>query len=280
MIIFKTSADLATFIKKSKANGLSVGFVPTMGALHNGHISLVEQSKKENQLTACSIFVNPTQFNNPDDFKKYPITIETDIDMLEKWGCDVLFLPDVKEIYPPGFVAPHYELGYLETVLEGKYRPGHFQGVCQVVDRLLEIVAPDKLYLGQKDFQQCMVIRKLIELKSIHTALVICPTLRETSGLAMSSRNARLNAKEKELAVKIYETLSMLKNELKAGLLENMKLKAAEHLSVAGFKTDYIEIADTATLALQEKWDGKKKLVALVAAYLNDVRLIDNLVLN
>ena len=280
MIIFKIPAELTAFIRTSRAKGVSVGFVPTMGALHNGHISLVKLSKNENTLTVCSIFVNPTQFNNPDDFKKYPITIENDIDMLEKWGCDILFLPAVEEIYPPGSIKLHYDLSYLETVLEGKYRPGHFQGVCQVVDRLLNIVIPDKLYLGQKDFQQCMVITKLVKLKNINTQIIVCPTLRETDGLAMSSRNTRLNTAERKLAVKIYETLSLVKNEIKKGSLEAVKIKAAEHLSASGFKTDYIEIADASSLALQETWDGEKKLVGLVAASLNDIRLIDNLLLN
>lgn len=280
MIIFKTSAEITAHIKKLKVNGLSVGFVPTMGALHNGHISLIEQSKKENKITVCSIFVNPTQFNNPDDFKKYPITIENDIDMLEKWGCDLLFLPGVDEIYPAGFVKPHYDLGYLETVLEGKYRPGHFQGVCQVVDRLLHITIPNKLYLGQKDYQQCMVINKLVELKNINTTLVICPTLRESDGLAMSSRNARLNETERQLAVSIYETLLLVKNEIKKGSLAELKIKAINHLSSFGFKTDYIEIADASNLALEQDWNGNKKLVVLIATYLNDVRLIDNLVLS
>ena len=150
MILLKSAAELTAYIRKVKANGLSVGFVPTMGALHQGHISLIERSKKESGLTLCSIFVNPTQFNNPEDFKKYPITIENDIDMLEKWGTDVLFLPEATEIYPPGSAKIHYDLDYLETLLEGKYRPGHFQGVCQVVDRLLDIAIPDKLTWGKK----------------------------------------------------------------------------------------------------------------------------------
>ena len=280
MILLKSAAELSAYIKKVKANGISVGFIPTMGALHKGHISLIERSKKENGLTVCSIFVNPTQFNNPEDFKKYPITIENDIDMLEKWGCDVLFLPEVNEVYPPAFVKLHYELGYLETLLEGKYRPGHFQGVCQVVDRLLNIVMPDKVYLGQKDYQQCMVITKMVELTGHQTAIIICPTLREPDGLAMSSRNLRLDTVQRKLAIKIYETLLLVKKGIKKGSMSALKLKAAENLTSAGYKVDYVEIADATTLHLQDEWDGKKKLVALVAAYLDDIRLIDNMVLN
>ena len=279
MILLKSAAELTAYIRKVKANGLSVGFVPTMGALHKGHISLIERSKKESGLTICSIFVNPTQFNNPEDFKKYPITIENDIDMLEKWGCDVLFLPEANEVYPPGSAKFHYELGYLETLLEGKYRPGHFQGVCQVVDRLLDIAIPDKLYLGQKDYQQCMVITKLVEMKGHKTSIIICPTLRETDGLAMSSRNMRLNATQRKLAIKIYETLLLVKAGIKTGSLKDLKIKAVNNLSAAGFKVDYVEIADATTLALQEEWDGKSKLVVLIAAYLDEIRLIDNLVL-
>ena len=279
MILLKSAAELTAHIRKVKANGLSVGFVPTMGALHQGHISLIERSKKESGLTLCSIFVNPTQFNNPEDFKKYPITIENDIDMLEKWGTDVLFLPEATEIYPPGSAKIHYDLDYLETLLEGKYRPGHFQGVCQVVDRLLDIAIPDKLYLGQKDYQQCMVITRLIELKGHKTDIIICPTLRETDGLAMSSRNMRLDKIQRQLAIKIYETLLLVKKDIKNGSLAGLKIKAANNLSDAGFKVDYVEIADAATLVLQEEWDGKGKLVVLIAAYLNEIRLIDNLVL-
>lgn len=280
MIIFKTAADITAHIKKSRQNGKTTGFVPTMGALHQGHISLIEKACMENDLTVCSIFVNPTQFNNPDDFKKYPVTIESDIDMLEKWGCDVLFLPSVKEIYPPGYTAKHYELGYLETVLEGKYRPGHFQGVCQVVDRLLDIVTPGRLYLGQKDFQQCMVLNRLTRLRGDNIELIICPTLREADGLAMSSRNARLNITERKLAVKIHEALSMISNGIRPGPLGQLKAEAVKYLDDAGFKTDYIEIADANNLSLIETWDGKAKTVALAAAFINDVRLIDNIVIN
>ncbi len=280
MILFKSASEVADYLQKQQSASNSVGFVPTMGALHEGHISLIGQSKKENSLTATSIFVNPTQFNNPEDFKKYPITIEKDIDALERSGCDILFMPGVEEIYPPGLNKPNYDLGYLETVLEGKYRPGHFQGVCQVVDRLLQIIHPNRLYLGQKDYQQCMVIKKLTEIKNFKTDLVICPTLRETDGLAMSSRNMRLNAEERKQAVSIYDTLILVKNGLVKGSLKELQSKAHDHLSAAGFKIDYIEIADASNLSLLETWDGKTSVVVLIAAYLNDIRLIDNMVIS
>ena len=195
MIIFKRPGDLHNFLENKRSAQKKIGFAPTMGALHAGHLSLVTEAKKQNDLVVCSIFINPTQFNDPEDFKKYPVTIEKDILLYEASGCDVVFMPLVEDMYPSGTKElTRYDLGFLETVLEGKFRPGHFQGVCQVMHRLLEIVLPDNLYLGQKDYQQCMVIRKLIELIGLEDKIKvnICPTLREKDGLAMSSRNARL----------------------------------------------------------------------------------------
>ncbi|HNJ94430.1 MAG TPA: pantoate--beta-alanine ligase [Ferruginibacter sp.] len=280
MIIFKKAADIGIFLQQKRQKNPKTGFVPTMGALHQGHISLIESACSENDLVVCSIFVNPTQFNDPKDFQNYPITIENDIDLLEKAGCDALFLPAVEEMYPAGLENKKtYALGYLETVLEGRYRPGHFQGVCQVVHRLLTIVPADRLYLGQKDFQQCMVIRKMIELENLHTEIVICPTLRETDGLAMSSRNMRLDKTAREKAVEISRTLLHIKSSLKAGDLSELKTAAVEQLNRTGFKTDYVEIADADTLELIGRWDGKQKLVALCAAFLGEVRLIDNMLL-
>ncbi len=280
MIIFKKAADIGIFLQQKRQNNPKTGFVPTMGALHQGHISLIESACSENDLVVCSIFVNPTQFNDPKDFQNYPITIENDIDLLEKAGCDALFLPAVEEMYPAGLENKKtYALGYLETVLEGRYRPGHFQGVCQVVHRLLTIVPADRLYLGQKDFQQCMVIRKMIELENLPIETVICPTLRETDGLAMSSRNMRLDKEAREKAVEISRTLLHIKSSLKAGDLSELKTAAVEQLNRTGFKTDYVEIADADTLELIGRWDGKRKLVALCAAFLGEVRLIDNMLL-
>ncbi len=280
MKLLKSADDLGSFVLQKRQKGLSVGFVPTMGALHQGHISLLEKSRADNDISICSIYVNPTQFNNPDDFKKYPKTIENDIDLLEKWGCDVLFLPETNEVYTKEFVINQYNLGYLESMLEGKYRPGHFQGVCQVVHRLLQIVKPDKLYLGRKDYQQCMVISKLIELKEINTEVVICPTLREADGLAMSSRNLRLNETQRSKAVQIFKTMQMIKNEIIPGHLSHLKQKAVDILSDAGFRVDYVEIADAGSLEPIIEWNGQQKAVILVAAYLDDIRLIDNLVIN
>jgi len=283
MILFKKENSLKQWIDAQQRKGVKVGFVPTMGALHPGHISLIESSRKDNNITVSSIFVNPTQFNDPKDFEKYPVTIEKDIWQLELAGCDILFLPKVDEIYPNGIAATqYYDLGELETLLEGKFRPGHYQGVCQVVHRLLEIVHPDNLYLGQKDYQQCMVISRLVELMGINdkTNINICPTLRETDGLAMSSRNMRLSEAERVKAVLIFQSLSYIKDNLVAGETDTIKNKAIAMLSDEGFRVDYIEIADAKTLEPISNWDGKKKLVALAAAFLNEVRLIDNLLLN
>lgn len=282
MILFKKAVALQNWLNVQQKKGLKSGFVPTMGALHNGHISLIEASKKVNNITVCSIFVNPTQFNNSVDFDKYPITIEQDISQLEEAGCDVLFLPSVEEIYPNGLdIEKKYDLGELEKILEGEFRPGHYQGVCMVVDRLLTIVMPDNLYLGQKDFQQCMVITKLIELIGLKEkiAITICPTLRETDGLAMSSRNMRLTENERSISAIIFQTLSFIKNNAGEILPLVLKKEAKSMLEEVGFKVDYVEIADSTTLTSIIDWTESKKAIALVAAYNNEIRLIDNMLL-
>jgi pantoate--beta-alanine ligase len=281
MITFKKRIDISNYIVNYKKTSGKIGFIPTMGALHKGHISLIEASKKTDTLTICSIFVNPTQFNNTADFEKYPVTIEKDIDLLEKAGCNVLFLPSVEEIYPAdSSTTLPYELGFIETVLDGKYRPGHFQGVCNVVQRLLDIVQPNTIYLGQKDYQQCMVIKKLTELIQSPTQIIVCPTLRESDGLAMSSRNMRLTSVERMKAVKISEVLLFIKQEIKPGNLQDLKQRCINYLTNEGYNVDYVEIADATNLTLLQNWDGKTKLVALVAAFLNEVRLIDNRIVN
>ncbi|MBP6025220.1 pantoate--beta-alanine ligase [Ferruginibacter sp.] len=281
MILVKKIEELRFFLTQMREKGNTIGYVPTMGALHQGHISLITNSKSTNPITVSSIFINPTQFNDPKDFEKYPVTLEKDIAILEQAGCDILFLPSVAEMYPTALNNQQlYDLGYLETVLEGKYRPGHFQGVCQVVHRLLQIVEPDNLFLGQKDYQQCMVIKKLIELVKLKVNVIVCTTLREDDGLAMSSRNMRLNKQEREKAVKIYDTLAFLKREIKPSYVEDIKERALQYLAAEGFKPDYVAIASANNLELIEYWDGKENIVALIAAYLNEVRLIDNMLLN
>ena len=280
MVILKYVADVASQLNKLISANSSIGFVPTMGALHKGHLSLLEKCKESCDITICSIFINPTQFNNADDFKKYPVKLENDIYLLEKKGCDILFLPEVSEMYPEGIVSKkHFDLGYLENILEGKFRPGHFQGVCQVVERLLQIVAPTHLFLGQKDYQQCMVIKKLLEIENLNIELIICKTLREKSGLAMSSRNLRLNEEQREKAAEIHKTLLNLKQKIKPGSISHLKKEAKEYLSNKNIKPDYVEIAEAGNLKAIEEWDGTTELVALVAAFIGDVRLIDNILL-
>jgi pantoate--beta-alanine ligase len=283
MIIFKTARDLKHQLGKYRQTGQAIGFAPTMGALHDGHLSLLKTSKSQNGVTVCSIFVNPAQFNDLKDFKNYPSTLEQDIYKLETAGCDFLFLPPVEEIYPNGVAEKkHYDLGYLDTLLEGKFRPGHFQGVCMAVEKLLEIVLPDNLYLGQKDFQQCMVIKRLIQLMGketqIHTN--ICPILREGDGLAMSSRNMRLSGEQRATAVALFETLTFLEQNLNKGSLSDLKKEATVLLKKKNFKPDYVEIVDAKTLKPINEWDSRINIVGLVAAYIGDVRLIDNMMLN
>jgi pantoate--beta-alanine ligase len=279
MIVIKDIKTLNNHLITIKNDSKTIGFVPTMGALHAGHISLILKANTENDVSVCSIFVNPTQFNNATDLEKYPKTLEADIEKLEKAGCHFLFLPSVNEMYPAGETNLHYNLGTLETILEGKYRPGHFQGVCIIVDKLLAAVMPTILYLGRKDYQQCMVVHKMMQDKPYHIALSICNTVREPDGLAMSSRNMRLNEVERKQALRIIESLEIIKNGLQIGSLENLKKDATIFLEQHNYKVDYTEIADAETLEIQTTWDGKRKLVALVAAYLNEVRLIDNIVL-
>jgi len=283
MITFKKSNELQHYLAQCRKKNEDIGFVPTMGALHDGHLSLLKTSLKENKLTVCSIFVNPAQFNDPTDFKNYPSTIDEDISKLERTGCDILFLPAVDDIYPDGIeVKKKYDLGYLDSILEGEFRPGHFQGVCMAVEKLLLIVQPDKLYLGQKDFQQCMIIVRLIELMGLDEKVNvrICPILREKDGLAMSSRNMRLNKEQRAKAPALYETLIFLKQNICNGSLRDLKKEATDQLKKKGFKTDYVEIANAKTLKPINEWDARTNILGLVAAHIDGVRLIDNMMVN
>ncbi len=278
MIVFKKAQQLTQYIENQIDNGIKIGCIPTMGALHHAHIELVKQGIAENDIVVCSIFVNPVQFNNITDFEKYPSTIPADILQLENTGCHVLFLPETEEIYPDGTtMPPYYPIGYLDNTLEGAHRPGHFQGVCWVVDRLLQIIKPHKLYLGLKDYQQVMVIKKMVQLKKHDVQIIPVNTLREAGGLAASSRNMRLSAAGREQAAAIYATLLFLKKHIQPGGLKELEQQAVALLTLKGFKVDYVEIADDATLTLPESWDGKRKLRALIAATLEEVRLIDNM---
>lgn len=284
MILFKTVELLQQHLKKANELNQSIGFVPTMGALHQGHLSLIALSKKQCDITVCSIFVNPTQFNDSKDFEKYPVTIENDILLLERSNCNIVFLPSVKEIYPSGSdTGTDYPIGEIENVLEGAFRPGHFQGVCKVVHRLLDIVRPRELFMGQKDYQQCMVIARLLDLTKLKQSikLNICPTLRAASGLAMSSRNMRLNNEEQDQAKAIFQSLQYLREQVNKEPVQLLIDKVEQQLTEARFAPiDYVAIVNANTLSVIREWDEKTPLVALIAAYLNGVRLIDNMPLN
>lgn len=281
MIVFKQITALQAALSEAREQGKTIGFVPTMGALHQGHLSLLQLSGQQNQLTVCSIFVNPTQFNDPKDFEKYPVTVGADIFLLEQAGVNVLFLPSVSEIYPNGTQSQNsYDLGYLENLLDGAYRPGHFQGVCQVVHRLLTIVQPQTFYLGQKDYQQCLVLKRMVQLENLPSRIAIGPTLREKDGLAMSSRNTRLSPEAREKATAIFKSLSYIRENIKNKAISDLQTEAIAFLLRNGFdKVDYIAIADAETLLPATEATQDKKLVVLAAAFIEGVRLIDNMTL-
>jgi pantoate--beta-alanine ligase len=281
MILFKRSEDLRNSINDLKNSGAKIGFVPTMGALHEGHIGLIDACRRQSDYSICSIFVNPAQFNDPDDFKKYPVSIENDIQMLEKAGTDLVFIPSVKEIYPEGDSGLEtYDLGTLESLLEGRYRPGHFQGVCQVMSRLLELVMPEYLFMGQKDYQQCLVVKRLIRLLQLPIEFHTVPTKREPGGLALSSRNRRLTSDQKMKAETIFCVLNYIKESIKTGETLPLIEMAVKKLNASRFRTDYVSIARQKDLRPVENWDGRELVVALIAAFQGEVRLIDNMLLN
>jgi pantoate--beta-alanine ligase len=278
MVIFKNADEIAQFLSEQKNGNKTIGFVPTMGALHQGHLSLVEACKQQNDITVCSIFINPNQFNNTEDFQHYPVMVEKDMDLLLAAGCNVLFLPAVEQVYPPGYVKKEFPLGKIETMLEGEYRPGHFQGVCQVMDRLLDIIEPHSLIMGQKDFQQCMVIQKLIELKGGQYHLIVEPTVREEDGLAMSSRNLRLSEEDRPKAAVLNKALAYVSGNFRQIPLKTLKRTSRQMLEDAGFTIDYIEIVDAYTLDSSISYSDR--VVVLAAASISGIRLIDNMFLN
>lgn len=281
MVIFHKIAALQAWLQQQKTRGKKSGFVPTMGALHKGHLTLVQQCIADENYPIASIFVNPTQFNDPADFAKYPQTIAQDLRLLHNVGCEVVFLPSVDEIYPNGLKESYYiDLGEIENRLEGFFRPGHFQGVCQVVERLLKAVEPDFLYLGQKDFQQCMVIQAMMNIRQLPVRLIIVPTVREANGLAMSSRNMRLSPTARQKASAIYRQIQLIKAQLGKKPVEVLVIEAKDALTRVGFeKIDYVAIAEPATLKPIEKYNAEEQVVVLVAAFIEGVRLIDNFVL-
>lgn len=281
MIILKTIADTQKLLAHHKENGKAIGFVPTMGALHQGHISLVEQAKLTADVVVVSIFVNPTQFNDPKDLEKYPITIEADTEKLVTAGVDVLFMPSVTEMYPTeASRLMDYDLGYIDTVLEAAARPGHFRGVALVVKKLLDIVRPNKLYMGQKDYQQLQVVRKLIADFGLNVELISCPIVREPDGLAMSSRNIRLHGEYRAAATDLSKTLFQLKENLTSTSLAEAKAAAQQYLnSQPLIDVVYLETVNGHTLEPVSDLNDAPNVAALLAARVGGVHLLDNIIL-
>lgn len=279
MLIARTEKEIADFL--AGFCGKRIGFVPTMGALHEGHLSLIEQSRAQCDITVCSIFINPTQFTNAQDLEKYPVTTQEDIEKLQAAHCDLLFLPSTEVIYPNGFaIKAPYVLGALENVLEGAFRPGHFQGVAQVVDRLLQIVRPTCLLMGEKDWQQTRVINKMLlgDISYPTPTLVIGPTIREASGLAKSSRNLRIPAERLPNAAALYHSLQQINSRINEANPKDLIAAAKHQLLAAGFeKVEYIAVVEADTLEEKENFDKGDHLRILGAAWYFGVRLIDNI---
>lgn len=274
MKIFKTRIETQNYAKSHK-----IGLVPTMGALHEGHLSLLQRAKEENEKCAVSIFVNPTQFNNPEDLAKYPRTVERDLELLEKAGCDMVFLPSVEEMYPEPAVL-RFDFGSLEKVLEGEFRPGHFNGVGIVVSKLFHMIQPERAYFGLKDMQQCAVINRMVKDLIFPLELVFCPTVRAEDGLALSSRNARLSPTARAQAPWVYASLVEGKHLLESGKTpEEVKKAVAERYAEhPEFTLEYYEIVAFDTLESLSHYEPGVKTALVLAAHLDGVRLIDNLI--
>ena len=277
MITFSKILDTNSFLKRQRDSGKTIGFVPTMGALHQGHLDLMKRAKHENNLLVVSIFVNPIQFNNPDDLEKYPKDLVADMELLEDVGCDILFVPSVTEMYPKK-VTKEYNFGLLEKVMEGASRPGHFNGVAVVVSKLFNITIPHKAYFGEKDFQQLSIIIKLVEMEKIPVEIIPCSTVRESDGLAMSSRNKRLTKEERSAAPTIYKLLKFVKENSKSNTPNILKQKVIELFnSNKYFELEYFEFADDKELQPISSWNSAFGIIAFVVVKLGKVRLIDNI---
>ncbi len=280
MRIIKTVKTLKKHLDISRNEGLTIGFIPTMGALHEGHMSLIDKSKSQNKITVVSVFVNPTQFNDKSDLDKYPRTLENDAAMLKARGCDIVFAPSNKQIYPTGEdMDVTLDITSLTRNMEGPNRPGHFEGVVQVVHRLLSIVGPNKLYMGQKDFQQFSIIAYMLKKLKMKTKLVVCPIIREEDGLAMSSRNVRLTKSSRSKAPIVHQTLVYAKEKLGKIKVSTIEKNALAKLSEPGFKPEYFKIVDGITMEPIKDHTDHKYIVACVALWAKDVRLIDNMIL-
>jgi len=277
---FSHIKDIRQALQKERRRKRSIGFVATMGALHEGHLSLVRQSKEENDITVASIFVNPMQFNRMEDLLRYPRTLKEDLSMLEAGGCDYVFYPEVEEMYPMGKEEPSpvADFGILDKVMEGKFRPGHFKGVAIVVKKLFDIISPDSAYFGKKDYQQLMIIRKLVAELKLPVRVAGCPIVREEDGLAMSSRNLQLTIGERSVAPLIFRVLSQVKEKAGSVSIKELKHWATKKIEAnPAFTVEYFEIADNRTLLPLESWKHLEQAIACTAVFLGGVRLIDNL---
>ncbi len=277
MKVLRTVGELRQAMDEARAAGQSIGLVPTMGALHAGHASLVDKAREQNNIVVVSVFVNPTQFNNPNDLSTYPRTEQADCELLEKHGADYAFIPSVEEIYPEPDTRV-FPLGEVAEVMEGAMRPGHFNGVAQIVSKLFAMVLPTRAYFGEKDFQQIAVIRRMVQLEGFDLEIVACPIMREPDGLALSSRNVRLTPEGRAQAPAIHrvlaESLSMAADHTPA----EVKQWVTEQINNAGgLETEYYEIADALTMQPVDNWQSPNGTVGCVTVYCGDVRLIDNI---
>lgn len=276
MEIIHTVSALKESIKHHRQNSSSVGFVPTMGALHEGHISLVRQAASKNSFVVVSIFVNPTQFNDKEDLKKYPRDLNSDIKLLEGTGCNLVFAPKADEVYPETDNRV-FEFGDLGAVMEGEHRPGHFNGVAQVVSKLFDMVMPDRAYFGKKDFQQLAIIKNMVKQLNLPIEIIPCDIVRETDGLAMSSRNVRLTTKERESALAISKTLFDAIKQSKNKSVSEVKKWVIETINNTPYlKIEYFDIVDDNTLATLSDWEETRNKTGCIAVMCGNVRLIDN----
>ncbi len=277
MKIIETVTELEDRLSNFRNSGKTIGFVPTMGALHKGHGELVKRSVRENDITVVSIFVNPTQFNNSDDLDLYPRTPEKDYDLLNGLGVDIVFYPSVSEIYPKPDNRV-FDFDGLDKVMEGEYRPGHFNGVAQVVSKLFNIVLPDKAYFGEKDFQQLAIVKQMVKQLNMAVEIIGIPIVREQSGLAMSSRNQRLTEEEKMTASAIYRVLKESVSMITEYSPEIISSRVVEELnSIPGLRVEYFSIVDSVSLETVTSWNSAESIVGCIAVFCGDVRLIDNI---
>lgn len=277
MLIVNTIEQLRSFLTAARAEGNSIGLVPTMGALHEGHASLVERSVKENGITVVSVFVNPTQFNDKGDLERYPRTLEADCRLLEKLGTNCVFAPSVEEVYPEPDTRV-FDFSPLDKVMEGIYRPGHFNGVAQIVSKLFMFVEPDRAYFGEKDFQQLAIIREMVRQLSFNLEIVGCPIVREQDGLALSSRNALLTDEQRHTALAISQSLfSSVKYAKEHTLIETKQMVEAAIAATEGLELEYYEIVDGNTLQPVSAWTDTDYIVGCITVYCGKVRLIDNI---